>query len=272
LAPSRPLTINVALSWAQSTSTGKQSTAACRLAVIRPFARYMRTIDSRTEVPPPRLLGPTHQRLDPFIYTDEQINILIDEAKRVKPQGRLRPETFATYLGLLASTGMRPPEPLRLTRDDVDLKERVITIRKTKFSKSRIVVLHATAAKALESYSELRDRVIRHQRSAAFFLRDDGAAFTHPNALATFGRLRRRIGWHSFKPTPRLYDIRHTFVCRRLIAWYRQGRDLHLMVPSLSTYLGHTSVTHTYWYVTGVLELMEIASGRFERYHRDQQV
>ncbi len=265
-APGKPLTVERILGWAQSSSTGKQTTAAERLRTVRPFARYMRTIDPLTEIPPQRLLGPAQQRPNPHIYTDKEIHALLNEAKTLKPTCGLRPQTVRTYLGLLACTGMRPSEPLRLTREDVDLKSGTITVRQSKFKKSRIVVIHPTAVKALEAYANLRDRLVPAPPSPAFFLRDDGRPFIHDWAIRAFGRLALQLGWKARPRPPRIYDLRHTFVCRRLLDWYRRGVDVDLEMPVLSTYLGHAHFTHTYWYVTAVPELMEIAGARFESF------
>jgi integrase/recombinase XerD len=262
------LTIDLALRWAQSSSTGKQTTAARRLLILRPFARYLQTIEPLTEVPPNRILGPAQYRHIPHIYTHEEIRSLFDAAADLRPQGGLRARSFRTYLNLLLCTGMRPPEPLRLTRADVDVQARTLTVRQTKFSKSRILVLHSTAANALREYARARDRCVALPQSSAFFLCDDATAFTHKKALWAFHYLRRQLNWvqrPGYEP-PRLYDIRHTFVCRRLLTWYRQGVDVHVALPALSTYLGHVKVTDTYWYVTGIPELMNTISARFERF------
>lgn len=263
-APGNPLTIGLALRWAQASSTGKQTTAACRLRTLRPFSRYLKAIEPRTEVVPLKLLGPAQYRRSPYIYTDDEICALLDAAKILKPVRRLRPRTVEAYLGLLACTGMRPAEPLRLTRGDVDLGSRTITLRQTKFSKSRIVVLHSTAARALEKYVQVRDQAIPRPSSSAFFLWDNPGEFTYGGASRAFDYLIWKLGWRDRRPRPRLYDFRHTFVCRQLLAWYKERVDVHVMMPTLSTYLGHAQITHTYWYVTAIPELMEIASARFE--------
>jgi integrase len=272
VAPGEPLTVELILRWAQASSTGKQTTAAERLRTVRPFARYLRTVEPLTEVPPPRLLGPAQQRCNPHIYTEDEIEALLKTSKTLKPVDGLRPQTVRTYLSLLACTGMRPSEPSQLTRDDVNLQSGILTLRKTKFSKSRIVVLHPTAVEALQAYAKFRDGRIPHPRSAAFFLRDDGRPFTHHRAIRAFGRLNDLLSWNDRQPKPRLYDLRHTFVCRRVLAWYKDGVDLHVAVPSLSTYLGHANITHTYWYVTAIPELMEIAGARFETFRGTQEV
>ena len=267
-APGKPLTLELALRWAHSSPTGKQTSAARRLLILRPFIRYLRTIEPQTEIPPHRILGPAQHRYVPHIYTDQEIAALLEVSSRLRPRGGLRALSVGTYLRLLLCTGMRPPEPLRLTRTDADFQSSTLTVRQTKFSKSRIVVLHPTATLALEEYARLRDGHTKYPKSPSLFLSDDGSAFTHKKALGAFKYLRRQLGWvpQPGRRLPRLYDMRHTFVCRRLLTWYRDGVDVHVAMPALSTYLGHVKVTDTYWYVTGIPELMNIVSRRFERF------
>lgn len=267
-AAGKPFTVELALRWAQSSLTGKQVTAARRLLILQPFVRYLRTVEPLTEPLPNRLLGPAQYRYIPHIFSDAEILALLNESSGLLPLGGLRSRTVQTYLGLLACTGMRPHEPLRLTRADVDLDANVLTVRQTKFSKSRIVTLDPTAGTAMREYSGTRDRRVKHPQSAAFFLTDDGTAFTLKRAQWAFQYLRRRLGWdqeHGHQ-LPRLYDLRHTFVCQRLLAWHRDGVDVQVALPSLSTYLGHVKVTDTYWYVTAIPDLMNTVSDRFERF------
>ena len=269
IAPGKPLTTTVALSWAQSSITGKQVSAARRLVILRPFARYLRTIDPATEVLPQRILGPSQYRHIPHIYTEKEIRSLLDATARLRPRKGLRALSVQTYIGLMACTGLRPQEPLRLTRADVDLQSRSLIVRETKFSKSRRVMLHATAVDALRRYAQIRDRRVPFSQSAAFFLCDDGTALTLKKARWAFNYLRGQLGWAGQAGLqPRLYDLRHTFVCRRLLAWYRDGVDVQVALPALSTYLGHVKVTDTYWYVTAIPELMSTVSTRFERFVR----
>jgi integrase len=262
-----PLTLELALRWAQSSSTGKQTTAARRLLILRPFTRYLRTVEPLTQIPPHRILGPAQHRHTPHIYTDKELRTLLEAASHLRPHRGLRARSFGTYLRLLSCTGMRPPEPLRLTCTDVDFQSHTLTLRQTKFSKSRIVVLHPTATKALEEYARVRNQYVKYPRSSNFFLSDDGSAFTHKKALWAFHYMRRNLGWvPRLSRPPRLYDLRHTFVCRRLLAWHRGGVDVRVALPALSTYLGHVKITDTYWYVTGIPELMNTVGARFERF------
>jgi integrase len=267
-APGKPFSVELALRWAQSSPTGKQVSAARRLLILQPFARYLRTVEPVTEVLPNRLLGPAQYRYLPHIYTDVEIQALLGKAAGLSSPGGLRARTVQTYLGLLACTGMRPQEPLRLTRADVDLPANVLPVRQTKFSKSRFVPLDRTVAGALRDYARTRDHLVRYPPSAVFFLSDDGSALTYKKALWAFQGLRRKLGWIRKQGSrlPRLYDLRHTFVCHRLLEWQRDGVDVQVALPSLSTYLGHLKITDTYWYITALPELMDIVSERFERF------
>ena len=222
-AAGKPFTVEMALRWAQSSSTGKQVTAARRLLLLQPFARYLRTVEPLTEVLPNRLLGPAQYRYIPHIYTDAEIQALLKAATDLRPRGGLRAQSVLTYLGLLACTGMRPREPLRLNRADVDLQANVLTVRQTKFSKSRIVIVDPTAASALREYASLRDRRVSSPQSAAFFLFDDGSPLTYKKALWAFQYLRRKLGWVKTQgyQLPRLYDLRHSFGQLRMFTNYR---------------------------------------------------
>jgi len=267
-AAGKPFTVELALRWAQSSSTGKQVTAARRLLLLQPFVRYLRTVEPLTEPLPNRLLGPAQYRYIPYIFTDAEILALLNAASGLRPRGGLRARSVQTYLGLLACTGMRPREPLLLTRADVDLEAHVLTVRQTKFSKSRTVALDPTAATAMREYARIRDRHVRRPQGDTFFLSDDSSAFTLKRAQWAFQHLRRRLGWdqeHGHQ-LPRLYDLRHTFVCRRLLTWHRDGVDVQVALPALSTYLGHVKVTDTYWYVTAIPDLMNTVSEKFERF------
>jgi integrase len=267
-ARDKPLTVELALRWAQSSPTGKQTSAARRLLILRPFARYLRTVEPLTEILPKRVLGPAQYRQVPHIYSAGEIRALLEAASRLRPRGGLRALSAGTYFRLLSCTGMRPPEPLRLTRADVDFESHCVIVRQAKFSKSRIVALHPTATKALQNYARARDRYVNYSRSQSFFLSDNGSAFTHKKAAWAFRYLRHQLGWvrQPGRRLPRLYDRRHTFVCRRLLAWQRDGVDVHVAMPALSTYLGHVKVTDTYWYMTAIPELMNTLSVRFERF------
>ncbi len=264
-----PITTELAVGWATLPQDAGRACWAQRLGFVRQLARYQATLDPRTEIPPDGLLGPYYRRIQPHIYSEDELAALLRAAEGLGPPGSLRSRTFTTLFGLLASTGLRISEAVRLTRANVDLVTGMLRVSATKFRKSRLVPLHPSTAKALKDYAEHRDR--RHPLNAtdAFFVSARGKPVKSRRVQDVFPELRRRLGWSGGcgRRAPRIHDLRHTFACRRLLAWYAEGADLARMIPVLSTYLGHTRVTDTYWYLTATPELLAAASARFEQQH-----
>ena len=263
-----PLTTDLALRWASLPETASPRYQAGRLSIVRTFARYLAAQDGRSEVPDRRLLGKNYYRLQPHIYSDRQLRELILAAAKLRPTYRLRPLSYSTLFGLLASTGLRVSEALNLCREHVDLSRGIMRIEQTKFRKSRLVPLHSTAAQAMRRYARERDRDPRAQHSDAFFIGGHGQVLPYRTVQYTFRRLRSQLGWRSngMLPKPRIHDLRHSFACRRLLHWYQQGVDVDHAIAALSTYLGHGKVTDTYWYLTGTPQLLSMAGQRFERF------
>jgi integrase len=193
---------------------------------------------------------------------------LLKAARNLPPSTGLRPHTYATLFGLLACTGLRVSEAVKLARSDIDWQQGLLTIRQTKFRKSRLVPLHATTLAALRDYAERRDRFHPCPSTAGFFLTRRGTPVALSSVGVTFWRLRKQLRWSSGTghSKPRIHDLRHTFACRRLQRWYTEGVDIEHAVAALSTYLGHAAVSDTYWYLTGTPELLGLAAARFERF------
>lgn len=263
-----PLTIILALAWAHATARPSQLTSARRLEVVRPFAQWLRQLDSRTEVPPTRLLGRAHRRLAPHVYTQDELGAMLAEAARLPPPGGLRAASLVALLGLLASTGMRVSEALALRRSDVDLEAGILHVRQTKFRKSRFVPLHPTTVSALCSYAALCDRRAPvRARDAVFFVVDDGIPLSYSKVSTAFRRIRIGLGWEEgLGRRPRVHDLRHTFACRRLLLWQEQRTDVSRCLLDLCTYLGHAKVSDTYWYLSAFPELLELSARRFEKF------
>jgi integrase len=223
-------------------------------------------IDPATEVPPVGLLGRIPRRKPPHIYSEDEIHALIRQAGQLLPRGGLSPATYVAFLSLLFCTGLRISEGCSLTCSDVNLERDLLIIRETKFRKSRWVPLHPNATKALTRYAQLRYAVVGGNSAGYFFRTERVPRLTIAAVEKAFTRMRCRLGWSAQGRArrPRLHDARHTFAVRRLVRWYAEGVDVGQKLLALSTYLGHTKVTDTYWYLTGVPELMAIASKRFE--------
>jgi integrase len=263
-----PITTEIALRWATLPSRTDGLYHARRLDIVRRFARYQAALDPSTEIPPEGLLGPSYRRPVPHIYSDGEIVELLEVAADLGPAAGLRPHTYTTLLGLLASTGLRISEALGLDRHDVDLDSQLITVAAGKFHKSRLVPIDATAVPALRAYRDRRDRYKRPPRTTRFFVSEYGTSLKYSKVITTFVKLRRQLGWTIGRGgcLPRLHDLRHTFVVRRVLRWYEAGDDVDLRMASLSTYLGHAKVSDTYWYLTAVPELLAIPAARFERF------
>lgn len=261
------LTLELALAWANASKEQSAIGPARRLEPLRPFAKYCALFEPETEVPPPRLLGPAHRRIAPYIYSDAEITAMLVAAQQLSPTDGLRPVTMRCLLGLLATTGLRVSEALRLHRADVDLDQGSLTVRETKFRKSRYVPVHPTACEALAEYVCVRDRCVPLAQDPTFFLFDNGRAVNYEQARYAFGQIRSRLGWGHLPDgrLPRLYDLRHAFACKRLLAWYAQGVDVQWAIPHLATYLGHRKVSDTYWYLTGIPALLAVAAERLEQ-------
>jgi len=266
-APRSSLTVELASRWALASRHGARLTAARRIEVLRGFAQYCQQFDPATQIPPRQLFGPAHRRLTPHIYTDAEIRALLDAAAQLSPRGGLRPASCATLFGLIAATGLRLSEATGLVRADVDLKQGVLLVRHAKFGRARFVPLHPSTMRALRKYVKRRDREPCSRASDAFFIDDRGRALVADNLDYTFGRLRQELRWRARggHPAPRIHDLRHRFICRRLQRWYSEGKDINQLILSLSTYVGHVKVTNTYWYVTATPELMAAAVRRFQR-------
>jgi integrase len=263
-----PLTAELAVRWAGLPPAASPGYLAHRLDVVRSFARYRAVFDPRTEVPDRGLLGAAYRRRTPHIYSDAELAALLDAVNRLPPVDGLRPRTYVTLFGLLACTGLRVSEAVQLTRSDIDWRQGVLTVRQTKFRKSRLVPLHPSASRALYDYADRRDRFHPAAASDAFFLTGRGTALALGTVGVVFWRLRRSLSWpaRSGEGWPRIHDLRHTFACRRLLRWYQDGTDIEHALPALATYLGHACVANTYWYLTGIPELLGLAAARFERF------
>jgi len=259
------VTTELAMAWAKRPTGADPSWWGARLSVVRVFARYLRTIDPATEVPPADILPARSQRATPYLYTGADIDALMAAARRLSSEHRAF--TYATLIGLLAVTGMRVGEVIRLDLDDIDWSEGSLTIRKSKFGKSREVVLHPTTIEALRVYAEWRQQLRPRPRTPGFFVSITGTRLIYQNVHFTFQELveQAAIGPRSPRCRPRPHDLRHTFAVNTLLAWYRDGIDVHSRMHLLSTYLGHLDPVATYWYLSATPELLGLAGERLER-------
>jgi len=264
-----PLTTRVTLGWVQGQARHAQPFSwARRLDVLRPFARYLARLDPATEFPQTAIFGRSHRRLAPHIYSEQEICDLLAAARRLAPHGGLRPVTYETILGLIAATGLRLSEALQLRCGDVDLNQAVLTVRNTKFRKSRHVPTDPTVVTALNRYMAVRAHHGAINRDSLLFLSSSGGLLPTRTIHWVFQQLRRDLGWtaRGAHIQARIHDLRHTFICRRVQLWHEHGTDIGNAMSALSTYVGHAKVSDTYWYLTGIPDLMAIAGKHFETF------
>jgi integrase len=256
----------LALAWATLPANAHPSWPWLRLSVVRGFAAHMKTIDPATEVPASGLLPRRRRRRAPYLYSEEQVDALIVAAGTLKTEHRVA--TYRTLLGLLAVTGMRVGEAIRLDRDDIDFQAELIVVRHTKFNKSRELALHGSAARALHGYLERADRPRGTRSTEAVFVSTAGTRLLYSNVASTFRLLvaRGAIAPRSTGGKPSLHDLRHSFAVRTILDGYRGGAAVEERLAALSTYLGHADPADTYWYLSAAPELMGLAAERLERH------
>lgn len=260
------ITTKLALRWAAPPSM-KPGRSATRLSVVRQFADFVSAIDPRTEVPPQKLLPRQYRRRTPYLYRTNEVSRLIEASRDIGPDDPIKGATYSTLLGLLAATGMRIHEAVSLDRADVDLGAGLLTVRRAKGNKSRLVPLHVSSRDALRRYASLREQTYPRPLSSKFFLVGKGM----PPHLSTVNRwfllVARQLGLRrpGDRSGPRVHDLRHYFAIQTLLRWYRADVDVEVHLPELSTYLGHVHVRDTYWYLSATPELLRLATRRWER-------
>lgn len=240
------VTVADAVAWARLPG-GSPYWWAFRLSAVRGFAFYLHALDPAHEVPAADLLPRRSPRAIPYLYSEAEIAALMAATSRLR--GGMRQTTYRTLLGLLSVTGMRVGEAIRLDRGDVDFVQGVITVRDSKFGKSRLLPLHPSTVAALRRYLRLRNSDEQTTAaSEAFFLSAAGTRLRYCNVHATFRQLRSAAGLdvRSSRCRPRIHDLRHAFAVRTLLEWYRDEGEVQARLPLLSTYLGHVHPKDTY--------------------------
>jgi integrase/recombinase XerD len=266
------ITTKLALAWAKLPKEVQPARWARRLSIVRGFARYCSAIDSTSEVPPIDILSISYQRRTPYIFTEQDIKKLLLAPAQSSVKNCFFAQTLSCLFGLLSVTGLRIREALNLTMDDVDLQTGILTVRNTKFNKSRLLPLHSTTINVLVNYQEQRKKFLGKELSSNWFV----------------GRHRKPLGYYCVKyhfdnllaslelsgqpqsRKPHLHDFRHYFALSVLINWYRNGEDVQRQLPILSTYLGHVETSDTFWYLTACPGLMSEAKKRLELHWEKQ--
>lgn len=255
------ITAENALAWAKLPTGVSPRWHGVRLSAVRGFAAWARAFDPDIQVPPTGLLPMRTARATPYLYSDDQVRALMDAAAGLAPQ--VRAATFQTLIGLLVVTGMRAGEAIRADVTDLDLDAGTLTVRGTKFGKTRLLPLHASVIEELRRYLAIRSAAALPGATALLVL-VAGTRLPYNNAQRVFKKLTAQAGImpRSSACRPRMHDLRHTFAINSLLEAYRAGGDVGERLPLLSTYLGHTEPANTYWYLHAAPELLALAADR----------
>jgi integrase/recombinase XerD len=265
LKPGRPITREIVERWFKHIEHLRPGTRINRISLLRQFCSYLSHFDPRTCVVH-RTFLPCRTRPAPYIYSQKDVRAIIAAAQKIGPDGSLRPAVIATLIGLLYCAGLRIGEALKLTLADVDLEGQLLTIRETKFNKSRYVPLSPSAVHHLAVFLHQREEAgFSTVPTAPVFVNPEGRAYAQPRICTIFLEILRNLGLRGPKGEhgPRVHDFRHSFAINRLALWYRQGGNINAKLPLLATYLGHASITGTEVYLHATAELLEKTSRRF---------
>lgn len=259
------------LQWKQVFGKAAQSTWAHRLGMVRLFALWLHSFDPRHDIPPQSLIPGRYRRKQPYIYSEDEICRIIEAARRLPSKNGLRAITYPAFLGLVSVTGLRISEAISLNDEDVDLENGLIMVYNGKNRTQRILPVTECTKGYLKEYSRKRDRLLGRPPKP-FFVSDEGVRLTDCSVRYNFALVCQLVGlrtgqrFHRHGVGPRIHDLRHTFAVRVMMNWYKQGKDIDQEMLKLVNYLGHQKISHTYWYIEAIPELLALASLRVESY------
>lgn len=204
----------------------------------------------------------------PYIFSGEQIVRLLTAARELpaRPADPMRPWSAELVITLLYTAGLRIGEVVRLQVRDYDATNATLTVRETKFAKTRLVPVSTSARRTIDEY------LTRRRRLGLSCIPNDPlrcCPSNHPPCVAAvqdgLADLMRQCGLKSrLGRGPRVHDIRHTFAVERIRQWYQQGKDVQALLPQLVTYLGHRNLASTQRYLSVTPAVLHEASARFE--------
>ena len=235
------------LRWREVLGRANRQTWSGRLGIVRLFAQWSHGIDPRHEMLPQALIPGHYRRASPYVYSDEEIRRIVEAAAELPSVNGIRALTYPALFGLIAVTGLRVSEALSLDVADVDLETGVVTLRRGKLGKARLLPLSGSTTIRMAAYAMQRDRLLG-VTPEPFFVSDHGKRLTDCGARCNFATVSQKIGlrpaekFHRHGRGPRIHDLRHSFAVRTLVNWYRTGKDPAREMTKLTTYLGHTGL------------------------------
>lgn len=238
-------------------------TGLYRYAIARGHVSMSALPEQRPQLPPP---------ITAYVYSHDEVRRMLDATAALDNAcSPLQSYTYRTLLLLLYATGLRVSEALALNCDDLDVDDRLLLIRQTKFYKSRWVPMSVRAVEILVRYRARRclELPVPQGSGSALFASRTGHRLDYQRVVTLFQRVRAGAGitcppgQHRL---PRLHDLRHTAAVHRVEQWYRDGKDVQQLLPHLATYLGHVSVASTQRYLQMTSTILQGASDRFAAY------
>lgn len=269
-APGQPLQVHLIIKWAVQPGTGSRTYYARRLMQARGLAKFCAALDPRVQIPDYRLFGAWYEQKAPHIYSLGEIRAMMKRAGALpKFRSPLRPFTYETFVGLVACTGLRLREAMRLRLDDVDFEAGTLRVARCKFSPERVLPLHPSTMRALRRYRDSRWRM--HPFGEMFFVGRSGRPLRRTRVESNFREIRRGIVPNGARPAPRIHDLRHTFATRHIAKWNREAAPIAHRLFLLSRYLGHQNFGDTWWYISADPATLRRAGARLERFHSRSQ-
>jgi site-specific recombinase XerD len=240
----------------------------CKFGTLGGFYRFCLARGYVSTVPLPATEPRCAQTFSPYIYSEDEIQRLL-EAATARASFRIDALTSRTLILLLYAAGLRISEALNLNLADVDLNDRMLCVRGSKFYKTRLVPVGSDLTQVLREYARPRFKRSPLEPDAPFLLSSRGERLSRAAAEQAFHWMRSRAKVSrddGGRYQPRLHDLRHTAAVTRLVRWYREGADVQRLLPQLATYLGHVNIGGTQWYLSMTPELLQQASERFEKF------
>jgi len=267
------ITRDMIVGYIKTTQDKLPLTRAGHITHLRQFCRFMFQFDIETYIPEKGLIPPAKVQVEPYIFTQNDINKVMEQANNLNAQNKLLPQTYATIIGLLWTTGMRIGEVIRLKIEDIDHVNGILYVRQTKFFKSRAIPLLPSTAQKLKTYLTQREKHGYKNVSDDFvFINNQGHACTISTTPRTIRTLIIRAGIKSpNNHTPRVHDIRHSFATNWLRDIYQSGKDPNSYLPVLATYLGHANIANTQVYLHPSVELLGTAGKKLKAYVQSKQ-
>ncbi len=268
-----PLTQELAMEFSHFKEGMSKNRSVRFYQTIRKFADYLAVFQPDTPPLHPKVLRYQMTRPTVHIFTEEELVQILHRAKHISRINPVRGITLHAMVGLAISTGLRVGEIVRLDRSDVNLNTGTLHIHKTKFQKDRLVPVHQTTLKVLRDYSIVREAHFPDISISAFFVNMWRRRFSKHTLSLAFYHLLCDIGLReTVGHGPHFHDLRHTFAVRRLVTWYREGKDIQAMLPLLATYMGHVHFSDTAYYLTATPELLGLAADKYFNFLRQKEV